>query len=389
MTRRAWLWWAMGALAVLVLGAAWFMAEFVEVPTTRWEKTGPEARKNHYLALERFLARMGRPVKAVGDAHQLHALPRGGALILDRERRRHLPPERAEALLDWVAAGGYLIVAAEGEGTEDPILRRLGVSWYVPPQREKRDEETAASKKKTVKRPETVAVPVPGAARPLAAERITYDGLVTGKLKPVWQAELEPGQSQVLHYAWGKGQITVFDCFCAFTNWQIGKRDHAEILWSLLAHYQPKGPVLLAARLKVATLWEWLADSAWMALASGAALALLWLWRIVPRFGGLRRLPAPERRGLNEHLGAVGRAVWREGGLAHWLAVTRGALLERIARRYPHILQLPAAERAAALARLTGMATARVHQALGGQGASSHHAFTDTVRAIQQLNQRL
>lgn len=392
MTRRALLWWTVAALTALVLGATWFMTEFVEVPTTRWEKMGPEARKNRYLALERFFARMSRPVQVIPDPHRLATLPAGGVLILDRERRRHLPPELAEALLRWVEAGGYLVVAAERAGTEDPVLRRLGITWHVPPHRQEDGEEPVqpVETEKTAKQPATVVVPVPGAARPLAVERIA-NGLVAGKDRPVWQAELEPGQAQaqVLHYARGRGQITVFDCFCAFINGNIGRYDHAEVMWSLLSAYQPKGPVWLAARLKVPTLWEWLAGSAWMALVSGAALVLLWLWRIVPRFGGVRRLPAPERRGLTEHLSAVGRAVWREGGLAHWLAVVRQALLARIARRHPYILQLPAAERAAALARLSGMSTARVHQALEGRGATSLHAFTDTVRALQQLDQRL
>lgn len=391
MTRRALLWWAVAALAVIVLGATWFMTEFVEVPTTRWEKMGQEARKNRYLALERFFARMGRPLQAVPDARRLAGMSAGGGvLLLDRERRRHLPPERAEALLGWVESGGYLIVAAERAGTEDPVLRRLGVSWHVPPPARAGGEKPAPPGKtgKAASQPATVAVHVPGSARPLALARI-QGGLVAGKLQPVWRAELEPGRAQVLHYAWGKGWVTVFNDFQPFANVNIGQHDHAELLWSLASVYQPGGPAWLAARLKVPSLWAWLAGSAWMVLVSGAVLMLLWLWRIVPRFGGLHPLPAPERRGLAEHLAAVGRAVWREGGLAHWLTLVRQALLARIAHRYPHLQRLPAAERAAALARLSGISAARVHLALEGRGAVSRHAFTETVRVIQQLEQRL
>lgn len=394
MTRRATFWWSLAAVLVVVLGATWFFSEFTRVPTTRWEREGPEARKNRFLALERFFTRMGRQVRKVDDAHQLESLPAGGVLIMDRERRRHLPPERTAKLLRWVENGGYLIVAAEVEHTEDPILRRLGVSWYQPPKVEAKDEEDEdedeGTKKKTVKPPpipKTLPVSIAGAA-PLALERFP-PGLVVGKLAPLWAAEQEAGQAQVLHYAWGKGRITVFSNFFPFSNQHIGKYDHAELLWSLVSANQPKGPVWLAARLKVPTLWEWLADSAWMALTSGGVLVLLWLWRIVPRFGGLRPLPVPERRGLEDHLAAMGRGVWREGGLSHWLRLVRQSLLASIARRHPYVLQLPVAERAAALARLSGMSTARVLQALEGQGAISPRAFTETVRAIQQLQQRL
>ncbi|MEN6586508.1 MAG: DUF4350 domain-containing protein [Sulfuricella sp.] len=385
MTRRAMFWWALGALAVAVLGTAWFLTEFSRVPTTRWERMGPEARKNNYLALQRFLVRMGRPVRVVSDARQLEKLPPGGVLILDRERRRNLPPERAEALLRWVANGGYLIVAAENAGTEDAILRRLDVSWYQPPRKAAEEDEPLPHK--PAPRPKTVQLSIPGVEL-LALDRVGA-GLVVGKRQPAWQAEQETGRAQVLHYAWGAGQVTVFNCFCAFINRNIGQYDHADIVWSLLSTYQPRGPVWLAARLKVPSLWEWLAEAAWMPLASGALLMLLWLWRIVPRFGGMRRLPVPERRGLADHLAAVGRGVWREGGLPHWLQLVRQTLLGNIAKRHPHVLQLPAAERAAALARLSGMSTARVRQALEGRGSESPRAFTDTVRAIQQLQQRL
>lgn len=389
MTRRALFWWVLGAVAVVVLGTAWFLSEFARVPTTRWENMGPEARKNRYLALERFTARMGRPVHALSDARQLERLPPGGVLILDRERRRHLPPERAEGLLRWVAAGGYLIVAAENTGAEDAVLRRLDISWYRPPLQVGEDKEAAArdSAGKIQPLPKAIQVAIPGAHSLMLGR---FDGgLAAGRLKPAWRAGLDAGRAQVLHYAWGRGKITVFDCFCAFTNANIGQHDHAEILWALVSAYQPRGELWLAARLKVPSLWEWLVDVAWMPLASGVLLVLLWLWRIVPRFGGLRHLPEPERRGLVDHLAGIGRGVWREGGLSHWLDLLRQALLANIARRHPHVLHLPAGERAAALARLCGMSGARVHQALDGRGDDSTRAFADTVRAIQQLQQRL
>ena len=84
----------------------------------------------------------------------------------------------------------------------------------------------------------------------------------------------------------------MFPSLQAFTNRGIGQYDHADILWALLSAYQPQGTVRLAARLKVPTLWEWLAAEAWMPLASGVVLCVLWLWRIVPRFGGRRSLPS-------------------------------------------------------------------------------------------------
>lgn len=382
MTYRTMLYLTLGVLAAMVLGTVWFINEFDLVPTTRWENMKPEARKNRYLALERFAARMGRPATELTDEHKLENLPQNGVLILDRERRRQLPSQRAESLLRWVEQGGYLIVAAESANTEDAVLQRLDISWHEP-----KPDAGNTSQAKAEKAPPTVQLNIPGAGG-MALEHF-YGGLVAGRLRPTWQAGLEPGKVQVLHYAWGKGQITVFDCFCAFTNNAIGHYDHAEIIWTLISTYQPRGQLWLAARLKLPNLWEWLADSAWMPLASAALLVLLWLWHIMPRFGGLRRLPPPERRGLNDHLAAIGRAVWREGGLPHWRQLLRQSLLTGIARRHPQVLQLPSPERAAALVRLSGMSNDRVLQALERQNDHSPRAFTETVKAIQQLQQLL
>jgi hypothetical protein len=388
MTRRALIWWTLGTLALVVLGIAGFISEFEQVPTSHWEKMGTEARKNRYLAMERFIKQMHRPFEELPDPAKLESLPSGGVLILDSQRQRQLPKARAESVLRWVEQGGYLIVAAEEEDIKDAILERLGISWYDAEQdKPAMDKLLKTNPDKPKPLPKTVKVNIPGVPE-LALEH--YDnGLTVDKLAPVWKAEVQPGRALLLHYAWGKGQITVFDCICAFNNGNIGLHDHAEILWSLISRYQPEGKIWLAARLTVPNLWEWLVDSAWMPLVSMVLLILLWLWSIMPRFGGLRLLPTPERRGLSDHLAAIGRAVWREGGLTYWLQFLRLSLRNRIATRHPHILELPAAERAAALARLSNMSIARVKQALDGQGVNSHRVFTETVRAIQQLQQRL
>lgn len=380
MTHRSILYWALGIIATIVLGTVWFLNEFDLVPTSRWESMKPEARKNHYLALERFAALMGRPAIELANERKLDNLPPNGVLILGRERQ--LPWLRAENLLRWVEHGGYLIVAAESAGTEDIILQRLNISWHKPV-----PDADDTSQAHVENAPPAFWFNIPGAEK-MSLEYFEA-GLIAGRLRPIWQAGVEPGKASVLHYAWGKGQITVFDCFCAFTNSFIGHYDHAEIIWTLISTYQPSGQLWLATRLKLPNLWEWLADSAWMPLVSAALLVLLWLWRIMPRFGGLRRLPPLERRGLKDHLAAIGRAVWRDGGLPHWQRLLRLSLLAGIARRYPHVLQLPDTERAAALARLSGMSNDRVLQALEEQGANSPRAFTETVKVIQQLQQLL
>ena len=78
---------------------------------------------------------------------------------------------------------------------------------------------------------------------------------------------------------------------------------------------------------------------------AGALLIALWLWRIIPRFGGTCPSPIDERRDLTQHLSAIGRSVWREGGATHWLTVVRHALNKRLSLRYPDLNRMDASEK--------------------------------------------
>lgn len=388
---RAVFWTLFGALALSILAAAWFVGHYERVPTTRWEKPGKEALRNPYLALERFTARMGRPLARIGNALSLDELPPGGALLLDRARRIHLNPQRADAVLRWVAQGGYLIVAAEPEAVDDPILKRLGVAWYrlTGPASDK-----AGAADDHPSPVDALPIALPGAGTPLYLKTGHWEGkpgLLPSAPVPVWRAE--PGRRDtgavLLHYAHGRGQITVLGDFTFLTNWNIGEYDDAELIWALLERYAPRGPLRLAARLEVPSLWAWLADSAWMALVSAGLLIVAWLWAIVPRFGGVLPASEPERRGLSGHLAAMGRAVWREGGLAHWAGVLRQDLRETIQRRHPHIPALPEAGRIEALSRIGGISPERVVSAVvGPEDAVNPDSYTELARVAQRLGQR-
>jgi hypothetical protein len=382
---------AVALLAGVVLASAWFLANFEQVSVTRREAAGPEARRNPYLALERFLARMGRRTERIADRRALDGLGRPDVLILDRHRRRALDGRRGERLLAWVEAGGYLVVAAEPPGVDDPLLEALGVEWApagaaecpaddapaaLPPEGEDPSDETPWT-----------AARIPGAAAALAIETGPFG--LRSSASPAWRVDRAGRGAVLLHFERGRGHVTVLaDLARLADNRRIGRRDHAEALWTLLQHYRPGGRVWLASRLEVPTLGQWLVESAWMALASAALLLAAWLARIVPRFGGLAPEPAVQRRSLGEHLAAMGRFVAARGGLTFWLDILRAALHARLALRHPAIASLPAAERRQALARIARLPPEDLRQALEG-ALRGRAAFTDAVSTLQQLELRL
>jgi hypothetical protein len=400
--KRIAFWSVFAVLALAALGAAWFLDNFDRMPTTRWERPGKEARRDPYLALERLGERMGRPVARIGSAHALERLAPMGALLLDRGRRLPLTPQRIDALFKWVEQGGYLIVAAEGGSVDDPVLERLGVTWGEVPK--KQSEDAASSSPGAYiqegeagqctpppvaedELSDTVPIRLPSEDRTLRLKNPGWNRnriLLASAPEPAWQVG-----GVLLHYAYGSGQVTVLEDFGFLTNWDIGDYDHAELAWALIQRYGPTGELRLATRLEVPTLWAWLAESAWMALASGGVLTAAWLWAIAPRFGGTLPSAEPSRRSLAEHLAAVGRAVWRERGLSHWSDTVRQDLRETLARCHPQLAVLPGSEQAEALARIGGIPPEQLAAVLEAGGEPSPQAFTEAMRAAQRLEQAL
>lgn len=382
---RATIWSLVGALALLVLGGAWFLANYDRVPATRRESPAAEALRNPHLALERFSARMGRPLARLRGLDKLTA---GGVLLLDRDRRLVVDAQRADALFAWVQRGGYLIVAAEAGKVDDPVLERLGVARHEAAREDSSEPDEGETDRSEAS---LLMVPLPGVGHPLRMEWSASSGLAPGATVPLWRAGTAENHNALLHYAWGEGFVTVVDDFGFLNNWNIGEQDHAELFWTLLRQYRPDGDVRLAARLEVPSLWTWLAESAWMALASGAALILAWLWSIVPRFGVVCEEPEPARRGLREHLAALGRAVWREGGAGAWLDWVRRDFRARLSVRHPHLDGLPSAERLAALARLGHIApeqAAQMEEEMEKNDGEAAEDLLRLLRTLQRIEQR-
>lgn len=368
------------ALVGLTLLAGWLVTHLEYVPQHRREAPQAEARRNPYLALERFTARMGGRLTRQSDARILDRLPAGGTLFLDRQRAHHLPPERLRRLLAWVEDGGYLIAVAERPDVADPLLDHLGVRYLEPLPEVPRE------------RLEVLEVTLPGMLRPL---RIDARGqrLQAGGRQPDWSAGKRAGGGgeQILHFHIGHGHLTIAsELDQMLSNQRIGAMDHAEFYWTLLSEHDRSSPpqVLLLSRLQMPSLLDWLLENAGAACIAAATLLVLWLWRIIPRFGSVPPEAPPARRELREHLAAIARYLWRSGALAALLAPAREHFRSRLALHQPGIAARPTAAQAIALAAHSGLPATRIAAALDGR-ADTQHAFTDALRTLRDLEREL
>lgn len=398
MSRRI-VWGGLAVLVFTVLLGLWLSTRFEQVPVDRWTPPGKEARRDDYLAMGRFLQTMGRPLHRAAGAEQLDHLAPGSVLLLDKQRRTHLTPARTQHLLDWVKQGGYLIVAGEASGIKDPLLEffQVNCGCNVSAKGHPRDAEDntlvpdpEAATKKASQAPESIAVTIPGAARALQVD-FAYSHLALGEIEPEWRAGATGFSEQILHFRHGAGHVTVLASLDRlFDNRHIGHRDHAELLWTLLQTYQPdrSRPLILMTRVSRLSLWTWLSREALPAMLAAAVLIGLWLWSVVPRFGQTLPVAPPARRELREHLAAIGRYVWRVGGLDFWLQTARESCRERLAVRHPGLLDLAPEDQARALADLTQRPVGLIAAALF-QPAATPQAFTQALRTLRNLERTL
>lgn len=363
---------ALGVLAV------WLVDHLERVPVTLREAPQAEARRNPYLALERFTTRMGGQLTRQSDARILDRLPAGGSLFLDRQRAHLLPPERLRHLLDWVAQGGWLIAVAELPPLADPLLDSLGVRRLPPPDAKHGEYRSI------------IEVLLPGQSRPLRVDASTQL-LAADERQPLWSAGQGERGQQILHFRIGRGRLTVAsELDQQLSNRHIGQQDHAELYWRLISRDDPsvQPRVLLLSRLQMPTLFEWLWENAWTTCLAVAVLIAVWLWMIVPRFGSVRPEPLATRRELRQHLAAIAHYLWRTGQLSALLPAAREHFRRHLAQRQPDLAARPLAAQASALTVLSGLPAARIASALAGR-ADHPQAFTDALRVLRELERLL
>jgi len=301
-----------------------------------------EAREEPFLAAERFFSAMGWPAER---RRQLVELPPTDYLLFLMADRRHFGDRRRRELLEWVEAGGHLIVRPFGDGVfliDDPLLTELGLDWYsvadVPWETLSDEEPITEATSATDRGTYTVALPD---GSDLRVARYGYVAVYWTDVdgEPTWWHGPDAGPDALdptmVHVERGGGGVTVVADPAVFTNAHAGENDHAELLWQLANLQGPRAGVWMIRTDAARSFLAILAAAFWPAAGGGLLLLGLWLWRGSWRFGPPIAEESHQRRSLEDHLRAAGRIQTRYGGVEALLASTRSAFQSALHRRAP------------------------------------------------------
>jgi hypothetical protein len=345
-----------GILALLASGVIWFLSAYERVPAREWVGPTGEARRNPYLAAERFAARMGLAARELRSLPELDSL-KAGSVLLVPNRRQALDPRRVREIVSWVEAGGHLIAEAELVGVADPLLELVGV--------------------------QRLPAPVPPKPTPLELEggrklTVSIFGAMT------LQAAGEEG-AKFVSFEHGEGTVSAVTGLQFARNGILGTHDNAEFLWHLLG-LTPASELQVYLRPERLSLWGFLKEHAAPVLVAAAALLALWLWRIGPRFGPVQPDAPLARRRLLDHLRASGRYYWASGLRAQLVSAARDAALRRITRAQPDFALSPPAARAARLCALARIQPDEAQRFIAAGGALRGADFIRIMHTAQRIH---
>lgn len=385
--RNIWKQFMIGGLLLLAVASCGRRVELEEELGFR-----DEARRNPFLAAERFLQKRGYLAESrlrlddvpatdhvvVAGVHKLTTMGSidevetwiydGGHLICFLAGDEYQPwlngILESEEPPDWHGGRAKSIVE-EPHPFLDLLEIRIGASFVDTEVSIEVDEETM-----------DIWVPAPVSFR---LGDYMYPDILAG----------DEEAASVASMTLGEGRLTLLTDASLFRSRHIAKQDHAAFLLGLIELDREPERIWLVYGRRLSffgMLWQ----HAWMVVLAAAVLLAFWLWHVMPRFGP--RLPdeSPSTRSFIDHLRVSSRFLWRQGCAEHLLDPVRRRVAKAYQTRFGHsIPDWRDASWHAALAKRSGLAVERVRRAFLAPVRNDSHAFTRTVQDLQHIESTL
>ncbi|MCK5697210.1 MAG: hypothetical protein KAI02_03555 [Gammaproteobacteria bacterium] len=417
-------------LAVLLIGY-WFYNNYNWVTEKQTIGFQGLAKKNHLLAADFFLRKMGISTHQINNWSEFRDLPSSKHTLLITtqttinliimgfrltqsddlfsNKKSTLPLERStnnsthkkwvQPLLAWVESGGHIIIeakylfkgASDIESTvtssalslskellndwslfstyHDVVNNDLPIPFFL--------NDTENKKAINVNFPYDITLMRTPSDKPLSSDKI-----------PIWTINDDTAQ-YLMQFSVGKGLLTVLTSTSMFKNRAIDDYDHAQFLHYLVQLPEHDAGVWLINVDDIPSLWQWLWNNAWMIILSVVCLLFLWLWRVPFRFGPVLNDIPLERRRLLEHIKASGYYHWDNNEASYLLKQVQQRLWGQIRRMHPSIPQNDRLHAYQMLSDLTGIKQTLIQKALLKEETISDSQFTEKIQMLELIRAKL
>jgi hypothetical protein len=339
---------------VLIVGAIVVLAALVLI-TPRSEDP------NDTAALRRYLGSLGHEVRA-GEGLP----PTDGTLVLLQDARG---PAEAGPILDWVEAGGHLVVTSPASGFVDMLGASAGATVGFTGLAELEPDCLAPA-----------AVGVDRIAARSTDRVLSSDDPSFVSCFPV------DGGALLLTRAYGEGRVTLLGGASAFTNSLLREADNAALAAQVIG---PGADVVFGPPAEAAPapmgLWDALPAGARAALAGVVAAAVAFALVRARRLGrpAIEEPVAPIPG--SELVRAAGRMYRQARATAYAGTLMRRAAAARMSRR---LGATGATDLSAALARTSGLPENRVKEMLEGEGPRDDDELMKLGAELEELSAR-
>ena len=380
-------------LLIAAIGASaaiWFLATHEKVTDRMWTGLRGEARRNPWLAAQRLLDHFDEPAKEIRELPELRTLPAQATLIVPKAHFT-ITGHLRDPITEWVRQGGYLIVEAENPLQDDALVDAFGVNRHKA---EIKHNKHPAGQSGEDKDNRFELIILPDATTPARVKLAHFTVL---DARDAWYRHDGKYGAYLLTKRVGLGVVTVVNDLDFARNSSIGELDHAQFFLDLVrlrsklasdtGNSAPAGDdrVMIFNEPGQPSLLAWLRDNAWAPAAGAAAALLLWLWKVVPRFGPIMPDMDRNRRRLLDHLRASGRFLWANGHATRLLEASREACLRQITRSLPHFLSTTAQARPELLIHALGLTEEQAQRILQPQTGGKMLHVWQTIRLYQRV----
>lgn len=387
--RLTWILIGLAVMAIVIYAVYWFFENFERREYEYREGLSTEARRNPFLAAQRYLNKLEFDAKTVQGRNWITNPPTGnGALMVNHIGPNLLEPQE-ERLLNWVSRGGQLILiphrswVSEDHFTGNRLFERLGIELHIrSPDEESEDLDSEHSWDGF--KEDIVDVETEGLKDTLNVIFDAYRSLEDTQNRAEWRLAGEHGV-HLLEWSHGKGLITILSDNRFMRNTDLGDHDNA---WFLSYLLQNQKQIWFLHDSRVPSLLLLLWQYAFYPILLMLLAVIFWMWHVSIPLGARIFPQVLIRRNLLEHLDAVASFRWRIDRGEKLVEVSQERLIKLWESRHPVLQTMNAEEKVSWISKHSHLDPQEVDQALNQKPVNEQGILQLSI-SQQKLLQRL